>query len=286
LCLKLGHLLFGAAEETSKALQGKDTSVKEAVTAVSVTRAFYQRQRSDEAFDEFYERVVTQAKDLEIGEPKLPRYRKPPKRFGGSDPHQFDEPKRYFRHKYYSACDILIQELVDRFEQKEFMQPVLAMESLLIKSANGECHADELKTVKESVFKEDLNFDSLERHLGVLVDVIHLALPQVKKVTSIRTICDAMKCDPYRSMLSEVHKLLQLYLTVPITSSTSERAFSTLRRLLTYLKATMTEQRLNNCMLLHIHKDLTDNLDVCEIAKEFIMAKEERSRYFGNFVQH
>ena len=71
--------------------------------------------------------------------------------------------------------------------------------------------------------------------------------------------------------------------TVPITSSTSERAFSTLRRLLTYLRATMTEQRLNNCMLLHIHKALTDNLDVCEMAKDFILAKEKT--YFGNFVQ-
>ena len=93
-----------------------------------------------------------------------------------------------------------------------------------------------------------------------------------------------MKCDPYRSMLSEVHKLLQLYLTVPITSSTSERAFSTLRRLLTYLRATMTEQTLNNCMLLHVHKDLTDDLHLFEIAKDFIVAKEERSRHFGNFV--
>jgi len=110
-------------------------------------------------------------------------------------------------------------------------------------SANGECQADELKTVKELVLKEDLNFDSVERHLEVLVDVIHLALLQVKKMTSIQTICDAMKCDPYRSMLSEVHKLLRLYLTVPITSSTSQRAFSTLRCLLTYLRATTTEQR-------------------------------------------
>lgn len=138
--------------------------------------------------------------------------------------------------------------------------------------------------MKESVFKGDLNFDSLERHLGVLVDAIHQALPQVKRVTSVRTICDAMKCDPYRTMLSEVHKLLRLYLTVPITSSTSERAFSILRRLLTYLRATMTEQRLNNCMLLHVHKDLTDDLDLFEIAKDFIIAKEERNRYFGNFV--
>jgi len=43
--LKLGHL-FGAPEETSKALQAKDTSVKEAVTAaLSVTRAFYTKVR-------------------------------------------------------------------------------------------------------------------------------------------------------------------------------------------------------------------------------------------------
>ena len=47
----------------------------------------------------------------------------------------------------------------------------------------------------------------------------------------------------------------------------------------------MTEQRLNNCMLLHIHKDIADNLDLFEIVKDFILAKEERSRYFGSFVQ-
>ena len=94
-----------------------------------------------------------------------------------------------------------------------------------------------------------------------------------------------MKCDPYRSMLSEVHKLLRLYLTVPITSSTSERAFSSLRRLLTYLRATMTEQRLNNCMLLHVHKDLTNELDLFEVAKDFILANEERNRFFGHFIQ-
>ena len=129
-------------------------------------------------------------------------YRKPPNIFGGSDPHQFDEPKRYFRQKYYSACDIL-----------EFIQPVLTIESLLIKSANGECHADELK---ESVLKEYLQIDSLERYLGVLVDVIHLALPQVKRVISVRTICDAMKCETYRNMLSEVHKLLHKLLNYSI----------------------------------------------------------------------
>ena len=281
--LKLGHLLFSAAEQTSRVLQAKDTSVQEAVSAVNATRAFYQRQRQDDAFDTFYESTVAQAQILKIGEPKLPRYRKPPKRFGGSEPHNFSKPKEFFRQQYFAACDLLTQELLDRFEQKDLMQPILAMESVLIKSANGEHYAEDLKQVKQSVFKADLDYDRLEKHLGVLVDVIRQALPEVKKVTSVRTICEAMKSPPYRTMLSEVHKLLRLYLTVPITSSTSERAFSTLRRLLTYLRSSMTEQRLNNCMLLHIHKDLTDDLDLHEIAKEFISSNDERHRYFGNF---
>ena len=88
---------------------------------------------------------------------------------------------------------------------------------------------------------------------------------------------------PYKAMLGEVHKLLRLYLTIPITSSTSERAFSTLRRVLTYLRSTMTQKRLNNCMLLHIHKDLTDSLNLLDIATTFITAKDERLRYFGTF---
>ena len=44
----------------------------------------------------------------------------------------------------------------------------------------------------------------------------------------------------------------------------------------------MTEKT-NNCFLLHAHKDLTDDLDLVSIAKEFIQATDERIKYFGNF---
>ena len=114
--LKLGHLLFSAAEQTSRVLQAKDTTVQEAVSAVNATRAFYHRQRQDDAFDTFYENTVAQAQTLQIGEPKLPRYRKPPKQFGGSEPHKFSKPKEFLRQQYFAVCDLLVQELLDRFE--------------------------------------------------------------------------------------------------------------------------------------------------------------------------
>ena len=50
-------------------------------------------------------------------------------------------------------------------------------------------------------------------------------LPDVKRVTNIRTICTAMEAHRNRNMLSEVHKLLRLFLTIPVTYSLSERRF-------------------------------------------------------------
>ena len=76
-------------------------------------------------------------------------------------------------------------------------------------------------------------------------------------------------------MLLKVHNLLWLYLTVPIASATSERSFSALSRVLSYLRSSSSEQRLNNCMSLHIHKHLTDSGDIKEISKEFIAVNIE-----------
>ena len=280
--IKLSHLLFGPAEEISKVLQAKNLSLQESLGSIHALQHFYERQRSDDAFNGFFDQLVEEANSLKIGEPKLPRYRKQPKRFEGSSPHQFDTPKSYFRQVYFESCDLLIGELKSRFEQSS-IEPVLAIERLIMKAANNEPKGNEISELKESIYREDFDFTVLERQIPVITDVIHQVFPSVRKVTSIRTVCDALMENSYKHMLSEVHKLLRLYLTIPVTSSTSERTFSTLRRLLTYLRSTMTEKRLNNCLLLHVHKDLTDSLNLQDIAIQFICANDERRKYFGSF---
>ena len=76
-----------------------------------------------------------------------------------------------------------------------------------------------------------------------------------------------------------------MYLTVPVTTATAERSFSALRRIKTYLRSTMSEERLNNLMLLHMHKELSDNLDISEVAQIFVSANSRRQRFFGNFTE-
>lgn len=70
-------------------------------------------------------------------------------------------------------------------------------------------------------------------------------------------------------------------MTIPVTSATAERTFSVLRRMKTYLRSTMTQERLNNVMLLHIYKELTDETNLEEIAQSFSTANDRRINYFG-----
>ena len=110
-------------------------------------------------------------------------------------------------------------------------------------------------------------------------------LPEVRQVTNIGTIFEAFnKTSVTKTLLGKVHKLLRLYLTLPVASATSERAFSSLRRLKTYLRSKMNQNRLNNCSLLHCHKFITDTtLDTVDIAKKFVQADEQRKSHFGKY---
>jgi len=106
----------------------------------------------------------------------------------------------------------------------------------------------------------------------------------VKEAVSIRTIANAMlESHVYQRMLTEIDKLLVLYFTFPVTTSTAERSFSSLRRIKTYLRNTMNACRLNNLLLLHVHKSKTDTLDLHFIAKKFVSVNCCRENFFGKF---
>jgi hypothetical protein len=52
---------------------------------------------------------------------------------------------------------------------------------------------------------------------------------------------------------SEAVALMELILVLPATNATSERTFSAVRRVKSYLRATVTQERLNHLMVLHVH---------------------------------
>jgi len=50
-----------------------------------------------------------------------------------------------------------------------------------------------------------------------------------------------------------------------------------------FLRSTMKKDRLNNYLILHCHKSITDTLNTVDIAKKFVCANEQRKTYFGKY---
>ena len=64
------------------------------------------------------------------------------------------------------------------------------------------------------------------------------------------------------SLLSQVPLLVKLIALMPATNAVSKRSASALCRVKTYLRSSMTQVHLHNMMVVHIHKTLTDTIDV------------------------
>lgn len=59
---------------------------------------------------------------------------------------------------------------------------------------------------------------------------------------------------------SEVYKLAQLISTIPTTTASVERSFSSLNRIHTYCRSTQTQKRMNNLSIISIEKELVFKL--------------------------
>ena len=58
-----------------------------------------------------------------------------------------------------------------------------------------------------------------------------------------------------------IKTLLHLSATIPVTTASAERSFSSLRRPKNYLRSTMGQERLNGLAVINIHKNIPINID-------------------------
>ena len=77
-------------------------------------------------------------------------------------------------------------------------------------------------------------------------------------------------------LIGEVVKLLKLVIVMLATNAESERLFSAMRRIYTYLRTNISQNRLNNMIVLHVHQEKTDPLKLVNVANEFFFGSEHR----------
>ena len=72
-----------------------------------------------------------------------------------------------------------------------------------------------------------------------------------------------------KRLFESTFTVFRLLYTIPVTSASGERQFSKLKLVKNALRSTMSEDRLNQIMLLSMEKDFTDAIDLDKIVKRW-----------------
>ena len=171
-----------------------------------------------------------------------------------------------------------MQAIDDRFDQLGY-RTYCCLEALILKAVKREDLAEELEKVLH-VYGSDLNASSLKTQLEILGSNIECG--KTMDIIEVKKYLQQLNSTE-KALLSEVILVMKLILVMPATNATSERTFSAMRHVKSYLPSTMTQERLNHLMLLHVHKDLTDSLSLVDVANEFVSKSERRLQVFGKF---
>ncbi|XP_055907106.1 zinc finger MYM-type protein 1-like isoform X1 [Eupeodes corollae] len=161
-------------------------------------------------------------------------------------------PEEYFRRSVYVPfLDHLLVQLKCRFlDHRELISKI----QNILPDKCCKLHEEEMKRTVEVFTHEwpdDIRgcFDDFlaemrmwRRHCLSMSDE-----KRPKNFIDALSVCDA-------SLYKTVHRYMQIGATLPVSVATSERSFSCLRRLKTYLRSKTGEERLNGLMLLNIYK--------------------------------
>ena len=93
-----------------------------------------------------------------------------------------------------------------------------------------------------------------------------------------------MKALPHvdKDYFPNIHTLMLIMATIPITSCECERSFSLLRFVKSTSRTTMTEDRLNGLALMKFHQDI--KLDPDDIVEEFARSRQGSYSNFGHVL--
>lgn len=127
----------------------------------------------------------------------------------------------------------------------------------------------------------DIHLNKLIYSKKYFQDLLDISKQDLRSEMTVAKNCIKSSCDKNDFKLEDikkyvskqvypnVYKLLQVAITLPISSSTCERSFSAMRRLKTWLRTSMLQNRFNTISILNIEKDIVKHIDNDSIINKF-----------------
>ncbi|KAL6526304.1 hypothetical protein OROMI_029944 [Orobanche minor] len=198
-------------------------------------------------------------------------------------PHARNEQSDHtFEHYYrvdifYEAINYQLMELDHRFSDSA-MELLRLASSLDPKNAYETFRSVDVIQVMEKFYRED--FSDHEKIILKMqlqhydIDVVQHA--NYKKLTSITELGQWLVRTRREITFNLIYRVISLLLTLPVSTATTERLFSTMNIVKTRIRNKMEDEFLNDSLILYIERELAEKITLDEIIEDFKAVKDRQ----------
>ncbi|KAK9076784.1 hypothetical protein SSX86_005118 [Deinandra increscens subsp. villosa] len=262
----------------SKKLQSKDMILDVAIKEVNKLIIFFKEFRETGLANS-----IKEAKEIAIKigvDPLFPQRRqiRRKKQFdeSSSEPEVILSAEENFKVNYFLVLvDQAIVSLEARFEQYKEYEKIFGF---LFPKMLRELEETKLKSrcyFLQDALKYGENSDIDADELFLELKLFETFLPR-----HITSPFDALAHLQHDNFFPNALIAYRIMLTVPVTVASAERSFSKLKLLKSYLRSTMTQERLNGLAILSIEDDILENVDYEVLVEKFATKNAKRASRF------
>jgi len=255
----------------SRKLQTTEIDLLQAMNLTISLQSSIDNLRSNENnFKVIFDRAVHLAEAMNI---EVTKKRTTRRQTGRSNP-ETNSLEDYYRISIYNCfLDFYKSELMERFSKHI---DILSGFSALFMPVEGNF---------DEIYQQ--NFEKIARFYGEYLQnetssiyaelkswrkYVAMTQQQLEIKPTVSTINSLKNCP--KEVFPNIHILLQILITLPVTTAEPERTFSTLKRIKTFLRNRMAEDRLNGLAALNIHTSIP--VKICDVFEVFASSKERK----------
>ncbi|KAL7585947.1 uncharacterized protein LOC111882578 [Lactuca sativa] len=269
------HEVLNHVNIVSKKLQSKDMHLDNAITDINKLIGYFKDYR-----ETGFLKVIDEAKDIAIEmdiDPIFPQKRliERRKRFdeiSSREEVSFTPEENFIVNYFLYIVDQAISSPETRFEQFKEYEKVFGflfphnLKGIEDKDLKSSCHRLE----KALEFQERSDTDVEELYT-------ELKLFETLETNEFNNPIDVLKFLKELDYFPNASIAYRILLTIPVTVASAERSFSKLKLLKSYLRSTMSQERLSGLAMISIENEILESIDYEELLNQFAIKNAMRA---------
>ncbi|XP_062167014.1 uncharacterized protein LOC133873313 [Alnus glutinosa] len=275
LILHLMKEIMGFTHCLCQALQQNSQDILNAMKLVSTTKSLLQNLRN-EKWEHFLDTVKSFCEKNEIDVPDMNgRYTGARGKSCRQNEESFMTMEHHFRiDVFIAAIDFQLQELDNRFSEHA-VELLRLSAPLSPQDAYKSFKIDDICSLVEKFYPQD--FTEQEKIiLRFQLDHYKLDVPNFQNMSTLSKLCRGLAISGKSKIYNLIDRLIRLVLTLPVSTATTERAFSAMKLVKTRLRSRMEDEFLANNLVVYIEKEIAKDFTTEMIMDEFYSMKDRR----------